>query len=170
LENGESSYATAQCPERPARYKRLNSDSYKAAISNVCETATANNTAAAAAAAFNINDFCPTPSSISNMLMMKHDNNHLTCNGSSSASSSSAATNSSSLAQSSSEHIQQHQNSLNQAHLIYKRQEANYYVQQILTNLLAIGVLEYESGFENAINKTFKVNLIRNSIILYSIH
>lgn len=45
-----------------------------------------------------------------------------------------------------------------QANLIYKRQEANFYVQQILTNLLAIGVLEYESGFENAINKTFKVS------------
>ena len=39
----------------------------------------------------------------------------------------------------------------------YKRQEANFYVQQILTNLLALGVLEFESGFENAINKTFKV-------------
>jgi hypothetical protein len=38
-----------------------------------------------------------------------------------------------------------------------RRQEANFYVQQILTNLIAIGVLEYESGFENAINKTFKV-------------
>ena len=37
-----------------------------------------------------------------------------------------------------------------------KRQEANFYVQQILTDLIAIGVLEYESGFENAINKTFK--------------
>jgi hypothetical protein len=41
--------------------------------------------------------------------------------------------------------------------LAYKRQEANFYVQQILTNLLALGVLEFESGFENAINKTFKV-------------
>ena len=40
----------------------------------------------------------------------------------------------------------------------YKRQEANFYVQQILTNLLALGVLEFESGFENAINKTFKVS------------
>ena len=39
----------------------------------------------------------------------------------------------------------------------YKRQEANFYVQQVLTNLLALGVLEFESGFENAINKTFKV-------------
>jgi len=37
-----------------------------------------------------------------------------------------------------------------------KRQEANFYVQQILTDLIALGVLEYESGFENAINKTFK--------------
>jgi len=37
-----------------------------------------------------------------------------------------------------------------------KRQEANFYVQQVLTDLIALGVLEYESGFENAINKTFK--------------
>ncbi len=37
-----------------------------------------------------------------------------------------------------------------------KRQEANFYVQQLLTDLIALGVLEYESGFENAINKTFK--------------
>ncbi len=37
-----------------------------------------------------------------------------------------------------------------------KRQEAKFYVQQILTDLIALGVLEYESGFENAINKTFK--------------
>ncbi|CAF0718846.1 unnamed protein product [Brachionus calyciflorus] len=37
-----------------------------------------------------------------------------------------------------------------------KRQEANFYVQQILTDLLALGVIEYESGFENAINKTYK--------------
>ena len=44
--------------------------------------------------------------------------------------------------------------------LAYKRQEANFYVQQILTNLLALGVLEFESGFENAINKTFKVKEI----------
>jgi hypothetical protein len=41
--------------------------------------------------------------------------------------------------------------------LISKRQEAKFYVQQILTDLLALGVLEYESGFDNAINKTFKV-------------
>jgi hypothetical protein len=41
--------------------------------------------------------------------------------------------------------------------LLYKKQEANFYIQQFLTNLLALGVLEYESGFENAINKTFKV-------------
>jgi hypothetical protein len=44
-----------------------------------------------------------------------------------------------------------------QFNLLYKRQEANYYVQQILTDLLAIGVLEYESGFDNAINRTYKV-------------
>jgi len=37
-----------------------------------------------------------------------------------------------------------------------KRQEAKFYVQQILTDLVALGVLEFESGFENAINKTFK--------------
>ena len=46
-----------------------------------------------------------------------------------------------------------------QFNLLYKRQEANYYVQQILTDLLALGVLEYESGFDNAINRTYKVNL-----------
>ena len=46
---------------------------------------------------------------------------------------------------------------INNQNLAYKRQEANFYVQQILTNLLALGVLEFESGFENAINKTFKV-------------
>jgi hypothetical protein len=45
--------------------------------------------------------------------------------------------------------------------LLYKRQEANFYVQQILTNLLALGVLEYESGFESAINRTFKVRTAR---------
>lgn len=44
-----------------------------------------------------------------------------------------------------------------QFNLLYKRQEANFYVQQILTDLLAIGVLEYESGFDNAINRTYKV-------------
>lgn len=48
-----------------------------------------------------------------------------------------------------------------QFNLLYKRQEANYYVQQILTDLLAIGVLEYESGFDNAINRTYKVKRIR---------
>ena len=37
-----------------------------------------------------------------------------------------------------------------------KRQEAKFYVQQLLTDFIALGVLEYESGFENAINKTFK--------------
>lgn len=41
-----------------------------------------------------------------------------------------------------------------------KRQEAKFYVQQILTDLIALGVLEYESGFENAINKTFKVGFV----------
>ena len=40
----------------------------------------------------------------------------------------------------------------------FKRQEAKFYVQQVLTDLIALGVLEYDSGFENAINKTFKVN------------
>ncbi len=39
-----------------------------------------------------------------------------------------------------------------------RRQEAKFYVQQLLTDLIALGVLEYESGFENAINKTFKVS------------
>lgn len=42
---------------------------------------------------------------------------------------------------------------------LLKRQEANFFVHQILTDLLALGVLEYASGFENAINKTFKVNI-----------
>ena len=41
---------------------------------------------------------------------------------------------------------------------VSKRQEANFYIQQILTDLISLGVLEYESGFENAINKTYKVN------------
>ena len=40
---------------------------------------------------------------------------------------------------------------------VSKRQEANFYIQQILTDLISLGVLEYESGFENAINKTYKV-------------
>jgi hypothetical protein len=40
----------------------------------------------------------------------------------------------------------------------FKKQEANFYIQQVLTNLIALGVLEFESTFENAINKTFKVN------------
>ena len=40
---------------------------------------------------------------------------------------------------------------------VTKRQEANFFVQQILTDLIALGVLEFESGFENAINKTYKV-------------
>lgn len=52
---------------------------------------------------------------------------------------------------------QQHTSDNYQFNLLYKRQEANYYVQQILTDLLAIGVLEYESGFDNAINRTYKV-------------
>jgi hypothetical protein len=39
---------------------------------------------------------------------------------------------------------------------LIKRQEANFFVHQILTDLLALGVLEYSSGFENAINRTFK--------------
>jgi hypothetical protein len=41
-----------------------------------------------------------------------------------------------------------------------KKQEANFYIQQFLTNLIALGVLEFESTFENAINKTFKVKKI----------
>lgn len=45
-----------------------------------------------------------------------------------------------------------------------KRQEAKFYVQQILTDLIALGVLEYESGFENAINKTFKVGFILSTL------
>ena len=48
------------------------------------------------------------------------------------------------------EHIIIHIESKN--HIIKKR-----IIIQILTNLLALGVLEFESGFENAINKTFKV-------------
>lgn len=46
---------------------------------------------------------------------------------------------------------------INNVLLASKRQEAKFYIQQILTDLITLGVLEYESGFENAINKTFKV-------------
>ena len=38
-----------------------------------------------------------------------------------------------------------------------KKQEIHFIILQILTNLLACGVLEYANGFENAINKYFKV-------------
>jgi hypothetical protein len=38
-----------------------------------------------------------------------------------------------------------------------KKQEINYIILQILTNLLACGAIEYANGFENTINKTFKV-------------
>ena len=101
--------------------RTLNSDSYKAAISNLCDR----NSVAS------LNELCATPNAAN-------------------------VTTSSSSITSNSEQMSNSVNQL-QVNLIYKRQEANYYVQQILTNLLAIGVLEYESGFENAINKTFKV-------------
>jgi hypothetical protein len=39
-----------------------------------------------------------------------------------------------------------------------KKQEISYIIEQILTNLLACGVLEFANGFENAINKIFKVS------------
>ena len=39
-----------------------------------------------------------------------------------------------------------------------KKQEISFIIQQILTNLLACGVLEFANGFENAINKIFKVS------------
>lgn len=42
-----------------------------------------------------------------------------------------------------------------------KRQEANFYVQQMLTDLLALGVIEFESAFESAINKTYKVFMLQ---------
>lgn len=53
-----------------------------------------------------------------------------------------------------------------QSQLIAKRQEAKFYVQQVLTDLIALGVLEYDSGFENAINKTFKVSQFLNIYFL----
>lgn len=42
-----------------------------------------------------------------------------------------------------------------------KKQEANFYVQQMLTDLLALGVMEFESAFEGAINKTYKVFMLQ---------
>ncbi len=39
-----------------------------------------------------------------------------------------------------------------------KRHEITFVIEQILTNLLACGVLEFANGFENAINKIFKVS------------
>ena len=49
----------------------------------------------------------------------------------------------------------------NSAHFLndfeLKKQEITFIIEQILTNLLACGVLEFANGFENAINKIFKV-------------
>ena len=42
----------------------------------------------------------------------------------------------------------------------FKKQEISFIIEQVLTNLLACGVLEFANGFENAINKIFKVCFI----------
>lgn len=102
--------------------KKLNSDSYAAAMQNN------------SCSAFN-NDFSTNSASNSNTNGLSNGHSNGATNGTS------------------------YLNATPGSNLNYKRQEANFYVQQILTNLLAIGVLEYESGFENAINKTFKVGL-----------
>lgn len=52
-----------------------------------------------------------------------------------------------------------HSNTIN-ADYEAKKQELTFIIQQILTCLLACGVLEFANGFENAINKLFKVILV----------
>ena len=120
-----------------SEFKKLNSESYKTAIQNASESA------------FELSD-SNTPSSNNtssgyqsqsfnklnnNSVGNSVGSNHSNCSSSNGGGGGSANS------------------------LAFKRQEANFYVQQFLTNLLAIGVLEFESGFENAINKTFKVIL-----------
>ncbi len=48
-----------------------------------------------------------------------------------------------------------------------KKQEINYIILQVLTNLLACGVIEYSNSFENAINKIFKVCTC-NLLLIYA--
>lgn len=123
--------STANEPENP-ELKRLNSESYKTAIQNASESA------------FELSD-SNTPSSnntssgYQSQSFNKLNNNSVGSNHSNCSSSNGGGGGGSANT------------------LAFKRQEANFYVQQFLTNLLAIGVLEFESGFENAINKTFKV-------------
>ncbi|RNA27127.1 hypothetical protein BpHYR1_027779, partial [Brachionus plicatilis] len=52
--------------------------------------------------------------------------------------------------------LKKSQTSLKNDDYLSKRQEANFYVQQVLSDLIALGVLEFDSAFEAAINKTYK--------------
>ena len=118
-----------------SEFKKLNSESYKTAIQNASESA------------FELSD-SNTPSSnntssgYQSQSFNKLNNNSVGNSVGSNHSNCSSSNGGGGISANS---------------LAFKRQEANFYVQQFLTNLLAIGVLEFESGFENAINKTFKV-------------